>query len=119
MFRRSGGAGANAHAQVVVDYFGDPDNDARTAGLYRDIWTRAEGYLQHVFIGDQSDPSRSFNGWHKPLQQFTGTGGRNSVLFGNEMALDLSHQPAGAGGMELDDPTQRIFANRLRRRYPA
>lgn len=113
--RRNAGAAANAVVRAVVDYFGDPDNESRSAHLFHDIWSRAgAGLGAHVFIGDQSDPSRTFYGWGPELQRFTGTGGRNGVIYGNIMQGDLANAPAG-DGMSIDDPTQRIFADRLRR----
>lgn len=113
--RRNAGAAVNAVVRTVVDFFGDPENDARAAHLSTDIWHRAgQGLLAHVFIGDQSDPSRSFNGWGPQLQRFSGTGAANGVIYGNLMQGDLANAPAG-DGMSIDDPTQRIFADRLRR----
>lgn len=106
----------NAVRREVTEFAGDPVADARAAHLAADYIARVQGRLVRVYRGDQSDPSQSFYGWGPRLQKFTGTGGANSVLYGNMLQGTLENDPGG-GPDELDNPAMRVLAARLRSRH--
>jgi len=111
---RTRNAAVNAVRQEVVDYGPDPRR-AAVLGLGADLIARVQGCFTAAYRGDQSDPSQSFYGYGPPLQKFTGTGGRNSVVY-TDPAMATLPNAGGADVESIDDPTMRILAERLRRR---
>jgi hypothetical protein len=106
----------NARRREITEFVGDPA-DSRVLGLARDMTLRVQGRLVRVYRGDQSDPSQSFYGWGPQLQQFKGTGGAvNGVIYGNLMQGTLENDPGFDGLDQLDNPSMRVLANRLRTR---
>lgn len=104
---------ANAYRREITEYGADPRRGP-VLGLFNDIWQRAQGKRVLAYRGDQSDPSSSFYGWGPQLQQFTGTGAANSIVYKDPAAATLAN---AQGDIEsIDDPTMRILADRLRRR---
>lgn len=103
----------NAYQRTITEYGSDP-RQGPVLGLFNDVWARAQGRRVKAYRQDQSDPSQSFYGWGPQLQQFTGTGAANSIVYKDPAANTLAN---AQGDIEsIDDPTMRILADRLRRR---
>ena len=102
----------NATAQVVVDYGADPA-DRGVLGLMRDTLTRAQGWLVHAYVGENSDPSRTFTGYGPALQDFRGSaagGSHTGVVYRNGGNAEIS------SGVVDQSPGAAAFAARLRRK---
>lgn len=95
--------------------FGEDPNGRRVArGLLAEIWTRVQGARTHPTLGENSDPSRSFNGYAQPPQSFKGMANAG----GGRPMRDGAYPQIDTGLVEgpMGDPARRIFAQRLARR---
>jgi hypothetical protein len=104
---------ANETRQTVAQFGVGPD--ARQGlGLLRDLWSRVQGARTHPYAPEKSDPSITWNGYARPVQEFRGfgvsTGGAIPYRNGGNatLASGLVEGPMG-------DPARRIFAARLKR----
>lgn len=104
---------ANERTVSTAEFGADPRE--RVAGsLFREIWTRVQGFRTHPYAPADKDPSTTFNGYGNPPQQFEGftaPGGAIPYRPGGfpTLATGLVEGPMG-------DPARRIFAQRLARR---
>jgi hypothetical protein len=100
-----------------ISEFGEDPNGRRTArGLLAEIWTRVQGERTHPWLGENSDPSLSFNGYAPAAQDFTGM----ANMGGGTAMRDGAYPTIDTGLIEgpMGDPARRILAQRLARRGP-
>lgn len=102
---------ANATTQVVVDYGPDPA-ERGVLGLMVDTLSRVQGWFVHAYVGEATDPSRTFTGYGPALQDFHGAaagGSATGVVYRNGANPELS------SGVADSSPGAAAFAARLRR----
>jgi len=111
----SGHSAANSRRREIVEFTVDGPAYDRTLGLVDETVDRVQGAGQPAYIGAESDPSQAFYGYAPAQQSFTGAaaGARNPVLFRDPSQGTFE---TGRGDNALDDPVQRILAEKLRRR---
>jgi hypothetical protein len=108
-------AAANARRREVTDFIVDDAATDRQLGLAGEVIGRVNGAGQLAYVGAENDPNQSFNGYAPPQQRFAGAAApaANRVTF-----RDPSQGTFETGNPDniLDDPVQRLLAEKLRRR---
>lgn len=104
---------ANQYVRPVVE-FGEGPDSRQGRGLFREIWTRVQGFRTHPYGPEKSDPSITWNGYANGPQDFRGF---NMPLSGGTPYRDGGSPTISSGLVEgpMGDPARRIFAQRLKR----
>ena len=77
-----------------------------------DVLARVQGWFAHAYVGENSDPSRTFTGYGPALQDFRGSaagGSATGVVYRNGANAEI------ASGVVDQSPGAAAFAARLRR----